>query len=197
MMELMLYSYGMIPVVLLGRAVLAPDLVVLPPAATVLTSMFLHGGWLHLVGNMLYLRIFGANVEDRLGRLGFLAFYLVSGAIAAATQVALDPGSAVPMIGASGAISGVLGAYLVLYPHARILVLIPISFMFLHQIRAQWLLGVWLALQVVSALASQPGTGGVAWYAHVGGFAAGAAMIAPVALLDRWRRRRRRPGPWG
>ena len=169
-----IYSYGMIPAALLGEARLPPELAVLPPWATLFTSMFLHGGWMHLLGNMLYLWIFGNNVEDRLGHLGFLAFYLLAGLVAAGVQIVPDPDSEIPMVGASGAISGILGAYLVLYPHARVLVLIPIGFMFLYYVRAFWLLVIWLTIQVVSGLAAPAGEGGVAWWAHVGGFAAGA-----------------------
>jgi membrane associated rhomboid family serine protease len=135
---------------------------------SVLWSMFLHGGLLHLGGNMLFLWIFGNNIEDRLGPFRYLAFYLVAGVVATATQVALSPTSAVPMIGASGAIAGVMGAYLVLYPNARILsllVVIPV------QIRAKWLLGFWFISQFFVSPSS-----GVAWGAHVGGFVFGAIL---------------------
>jgi membrane associated rhomboid family serine protease len=135
--------------------------------------------------------IFGNNIEDRLGHGRFVLFYLACGLAAAAAQILPDPGSRIPMIGASGAISGVLGAYMLLYPHARILVLIPLGFMFLHHVRAVWLLGVWFALQIISALAAPPGAGGVAWWAHIGGFVAGLVLALPL------RRAVRRRGPWG
>jgi membrane associated rhomboid family serine protease len=192
-----LYSYGMIPAVLLGDARLPSELAVIPASATLVTSMFLHGGWMHLLGNMLYLWIFGNNVEDRLGHGGFLAFYLLAGLAAAAAQILPDPESRIPMVGASGAISGVLGAYVVLHPNARVLVLVPIGFMFLYYVRALWLLLIWLALQILSALGGPSTEGGVAWWAHIGGFAAGVLMILPFAAVDRYRLSRRRRGPWG
>ncbi len=180
---------GLVPGVLTGAAELAPDLYRVPAWLTVFTSMFLHGSLLHLAGNLLYLWIFGNNIEDRLGHPGFLVFYLVSGVAAAAAQMAPEPGSTIPMIGASGAISGVLGAYLVLYPRSRVVVFIPFSFMLLHEIRAFWLLIIWFALQLVSAVGA-PAEAGVAWWAHIGGFVAGAVVALPLV-------RRRRRGPWG
>jgi membrane associated rhomboid family serine protease len=180
---------GLIPGVVTGAAELAPELVLVPAQATVVTSMFLHGGWLHLAGNLLYLWIFGNNIEDRLGHGGFLLFYLGCGIAAAAAQIVPDPASTTPMIGASGAISGVLGAYLVLYPRSRVVVFIPISFMLLHEIRAFWLLVIWFAVQLISA-AGAPAAAGVAWWAHIGGFVAGAVVALPLV-------NRRLRGPWG
>ncbi|MCZ6523505.1 MAG: rhomboid family intramembrane serine protease, partial [Alphaproteobacteria bacterium] len=119
---------GLIPVVLLGQAELPPMLELVPAELTVVTSMFLHGGWMHLIGNMLYLWIFGNNIEDAMGHWRFVLFYLLCGAAAALAQVLQDPASATPMIGASGAIAGVLGAYLLLYPRARVLVLVFLGF---------------------------------------------------------------------
>jgi membrane associated rhomboid family serine protease len=134
---------------------------------TIFTSMFLHGGFLHLAGNMLYLWIFGNNVEDALGHLRFIFFYIVSGLIAAAFQFLYDPSSNVPMIGASGAISGVLGAYLVLYPYARIkTLLIIIIFIKVIELPAILLLTIWFFMQVLYSTNMD----GVAWYAHIGGF---------------------------
>lgn len=169
---------GVIPAVLLRDAALPPELALVPPAATVITSMFLHGGFMHLAGNMLYLWIFGNNVEDAMGHLRFILFYLLCGVAAAAGQVLQDPGSAVPMIGASGAISGVLGAYLLLYPHARVLVAIPLGF-YLHTLRlpAGMVLALWFLIQIGSSLASQGQQAGVAWFAHIGGFIAGLVLI--------------------
>jgi membrane associated rhomboid family serine protease len=132
--EAAVYALGLIPGVLLGEHELPADLALVPPVATVLTSMFMHAGWLHLLGNMLYLWIYGDNVEDAMGHAKFLLFYLVCGVVAALTQALPDPHSVVPMIGASGAISGVLGAYLLLFPHARVVVLIPLGF-FLYTAR--------------------------------------------------------------
>ncbi len=144
---------------------------------TVLTSMFLHGGWMHMLGNMLYLWIFGDNVEDRLGHVGFLIFYLFCGTAAALAQVAVNPLSFVPMIGASGAIAGVMGAYFVLYPRSRVLTAIfVIVFMDLVEIPAIFFLGIWFMMQLfsgVGSLGAHSAGGGVAFWAHVGGFVTG------------------------
>jgi membrane associated rhomboid family serine protease len=146
--------------------------------ASVLTSMFLHGGWLHFLGNMLYLWIFGDNVEDRLGHVGYLLFYLFCGAAAALGQTITQPYSVVPMIGASGAIAGVMGAYFVLFPHSRVLTVIFIVFIVdLAEIPAIFFLGIWFLMQFFSGIGSigaAEAAGGVAFWAHVVGFAVGA-----------------------
>lgn len=173
------FALGAIPAVLFDRAELEPSLAWVPAWATLFSSMFLHGGFMHLFGNMLYLWIFGNNIEDAMGHGRFVVFYLVCGIAAALAHAAWDPASEVPMIGASGAISGVLGAYLLLFPHARVLVGIPLGF-YIHTVYlpAIWVLGFWFVLQLVSAaLAAGQGGGGVAWLAHVGGFVAGMALI--------------------
>jgi len=172
------YSFGMIPAVLLDSRSLPVELDLLPAWMTVFTSMFLHGGWMHLIGNMLYLWIFGNNVEDAMGHRRFIVFYLLCGVIAALSQVALDPASETPMIGASGAISGVLGAYILLYPHARVLVVIPIVIIITTaRIAAYWVLGFWFVMQLFSTAANAGQQGGVAFAAHIGGFVAGMALI--------------------
>ncbi len=172
------YSFGLVPAVLTGRAVLPPDLAVIPPSATIVTSMFLHGGFFHLAGNMLYLWIFADNVEDALGRWRFAVFYLVCGLGAAMAQVLPEAGSTVPMVGASGAISGVLGAYLLMYPHARVLVAIPIVVVVqLVKLRAITVLGFWFLLQLLSSLMAASGEGGVAFRAHLGGFLTGLVLL--------------------
>ena len=183
------YLFGLIPAVLFGNAQLEGQWI--PAGATIITSMFLHGGWLHLIGNMLYLWIFGDNIEDRLGRGRFIVFYLVCGAVAALGQGVADPRSEVPMIGASGAISGVLGAYLVLYPRAKVLVLLPLLiFVTTVRVPALVVLGIWFAAQLLSSLVAAPGSGaGVAFAAHVGGFVAGVVLIR-LFLRDRRRPRR-------
>jgi membrane associated rhomboid family serine protease len=169
----------------------------LVPAAfswiTVFTSMFLHGGFLHFAGNMLYLWIFGDNVEDRMGHGRFLVFYLLCGAAAALTQTVVDPESVIPMVGASGAIAGVMGAYFVLYPHSRILTLVPIFFFIqLIEVPAIFFLGIWFVMQFLSGVGSiasatrEPG-GGIAFWAHVAGFATG---ISTVVLFRRPERQR-------
>ena len=173
----LIYGLGVIPAVLLNKTSLPAELAVVTPPLTVLTSMFTHGGFLHLAGNMLYLWIFGNNVEDAMGHLRFIIFYILCG-IAAAGQVFQNPDSMVPMIGASGAISGVLGAYLLLYPHARILVLLPLGFYAqLIRIPASWVLGFWFFIQVLSSMLFGPQQGGVAWYAHMAGFVTGLLLV--------------------
>jgi membrane associated rhomboid family serine protease len=215
------FSFGLIPAVLLDLRELDPALALVPAWATLVTSMFLHGGIMHLGGNMLFLGVFGDNIEDAMGHVKFVAFYLVCGAAAALSHVVIAPGSTTPMIGASGAISGVLGAYLILHPKSWVTILlfwIPLRF-------PAWILLLgWIGFQLFAALGSGASGGGVAWWAHIGGFAAGAALIAPfrhksIPLFGggeqpkgiRIRRppkkqpaqpreakpRNKRPGPWG
>lgn len=153
-------------------------------SATLLTSQFLHGGWLHILGNLLFLWIFGNNVEDRFGRVAFLAFYLTAGAVAGIAQVLIDPTSTIPTIGASGAIAGALGAYLVLFPRARITSLVFLGFFYqLIDVPAVIVLLFWFGLQLIDAVASlgvTEASGGIAFFAHVGGFAFG-AVVAFIA----------------
>jgi rhomboid family protein len=159
----------------------------------IVTSMFLHGGWIHLIGNMLYLWIFGNNVEDRFGHVGFGLFYLFGGFVAAGTQVLIDPHSLTPVIGASGAIAAVLGAYLVLFPGARVLSLVFLGFFYqLLQVPAVIVLGLWFLLQLVDGVASlgvSSSAGGVALFEHIGGFVAGAAIGLLVRGVGRGGRR--------
>lgn len=157
---------------------------------TIFSSMFMHGDLLHFLGNMWFLWIFGDNVEDRFGHVRFVLFYLAAGIVAAVSQVVVDPSSAIPMVGASGAIAGVLGAYLRFYPTARVLAVVPI-FIFLQFLRIPALifLGLWFALQIFSSLA---GGTGVAWWAHIAGFVAGFALSF---LAPRGPSRERRPTP--
>jgi membrane associated rhomboid family serine protease len=160
------------------------------PVLDVFTSMFLHAGWLHLLGNMLYLWIFGNNVEDLMGRPLFLGFYLLGGVAAVAGQMAIDPASEIPMIGASGAISATLGAYLVLYPRARIQSLVFLGFFYqLIAVPAVIVLGFWFVLQVIDGLGSLGAAtgveGGVAFFAHIGGFVIGALLALPFRVRTR------------
>lgn len=151
---------------------------------TFATSMFLHGGWMHLLGNMLFLHVFGDNMEDRMGHVRFLLFYMFAGLAAAFAQFATDPASMVPMVGASGAIAGVLGGYLLLYPKARVdVVFIFFVFFKVLPIPAWITLGVWFALQLFSGATTPTDTGGVAYWAHVGGFVAGLVLALPTFLL--------------
>ena len=176
--EAAIYALGFIPAVVFGVDSLPPELVWLPAPLTVVTSMFLHGGILHLAGNLLYLWIFGDNIEDRMGRGRFIVFYVICGVAAALAQALPDVGSRVPMIGASGAISGVLGAYIMLYPHARVLVAVPI-FVVLYTMRlpALFVLGLWFVGQLLSSAAAGSAGGGIAFRAHIGGFVAGIALV--------------------
>jgi membrane associated rhomboid family serine protease len=185
----LILEFGLVPCRLTGAC--EAGVSVLPPALTVFTSMFLHGGLLHLGGNMLYLWIFGNNVEDTLGHARFLLFYLASGVAAAAAQTALSAGSRVPMIGASGAVSGVLGAYLLLFPRANVLTLIVVGF-FVRVVRipAVVVLGLWFLVQFVSGFVTWSGWtsagGEVAWFAHLGGFLSGMALLLLLRRRDPW-----------
>ena len=162
----------------------------------ILTSMFLHGSWLHLLGNMWFLYLFGNNIEDSMGHLRFLAFYLVTGIVAALAQVMLDPTAAAPMVGASGAISGVMGAYLVLYPRVRIFTFVPVGFFFFSVKLPAWtMLIYWLGLQMLGGLTavSSAQKGGVAFAAHVGGFIAGMILVKLFAQREMVRTHGARP----
>jgi membrane associated rhomboid family serine protease len=162
--------------------------------ATLITSTFLHGSWSHVLGNMWYLWIFGDNVEDRVGHGRFILFYLLCGIVAALGQVAVDPHSTMPTIGASGAIAGVMGAYFVLYPHSRVLTLIPWIFLQIVELPATVLLGFWFVMQLFSAgtiaMTTSSQSGGVAFAAHIVGFLVGAAgvFIFRKRALDPWER---------
>src|SRR5215212_5959341 len=168
---------------------------------TIVISMFLHGGLLHVGSNMLYLWIFGDNIEDRLGHFRYLLFYLLCGFAATFAHAVFSPGSNLPAIGASGAIAGVLGAYLILYPHARVMTLIPIFFFItVRELPAIFILGIWFVLQLFSGVGSlgvvdAQDTGGVAYFAHIGGFVAGMLFLG---LFGGFRRPRRQepPAPW-
>ncbi|QPJ62742.1 MAG: rhomboid family intramembrane serine protease [Candidatus Nitronauta litoralis] len=154
---------------------------------TLITSMFMHGGPAHLAGNMLYLWIFGDNIEDRLGRFGFVLFYFLCGVLAAISHMVADPSSSIPAVGASGAISGILGAYLVLFPGVRVRTLIFLGFYIsMVRIPAIILLGIWILMQVANSV-SVGAEGEVAWLAHIGGFAAGAILIKPFQGMLRRR----------
>jgi membrane associated rhomboid family serine protease len=202
-------NLGLVPGELTGAAQVGTQVPIGPGMACVvdretinwltpLTSMFLHGSWMHLLGNGLFLWVFGNNVEDSMGRLRFILFYLICGLAAAAAQVAIGPGSAVPMVGASGAISGVLGGYLVLYPRVRVKVLF-IIFIFIRVIRIPAFLVLlwWIGYQVVLGLPSLAAaehdvSAGVAFWAHIGGFAAGVILIKLFARKDLVERHRAR-----
>ncbi len=191
--QVFIYMLGVTPALLFDYAELAPSVALVPPAATIFTSMFLHGGIMHLLGNLLYLWIFADNVEDALGPGRFIGFYLACGLAAALAQSLLEPRSVIPMIGASGAISGVLGAYLVMFPRAHVLVAIPLIFI-LHIARlpAMAVLGLWFAVQLISSASATAGEPGVAFAAHAGGFIAGVLLIFPFRAGLKARRLRQR-----
>ena len=188
--EIFVDSFALIPKRLFSRVPEASHAV--PAGAALFTSMFLHGGFLHIAGNMLYLWIFGNNVEDSMGRIRFIAFYFLCGVIAAYTHAIANSASTVPVIGASGAISGVLGAYLLLYPRARVLTLIAFGFYIRTvEVPAMLVLGFWFVFQFLNAFLSAGTGGGVAWYAHIGGFLAGIMLIGIFKRRDvpLWSRR--------
>jgi membrane associated rhomboid family serine protease len=194
-LETFLTDWGVVPADLLGAWERGEYLS--QETATLVSSQFLHGGVVHLLGNMLYLWIFGNNIEDRLGRLRFIVFYLAGGVIAALAQVAVDPASDIPTVGASGAIAATLGGYLVLYPRARITTLVFLGFFYqLINVPAVIVLGFWFVLQLFDGLASlgAEAIGGVAFFAHIGGFVAGALAVRVFAA---GRRGPARPGPVG
>jgi len=198
--------YGLIPGELLGTA---PVGTVIPLGgnlgcaleegsfATLLTHMFLHGGWFHLITNMWFLWIFGDNVEDAMGPARFIAFYLMCGLAAAFTQIMTDPGALIPMVGASGAIGGVLGAYARLYPHARVVTLVFLGFYVTTvSLPAIAMLGYWFFLQLAGAMPALQGVGGVAFWAHIGGFLAGLILVGPMHRRDYYAERlSRNPRP--
>jgi membrane associated rhomboid family serine protease len=174
-------AYGAIPFEITNQTDIHP-IVHFPVFFTLFTSMFLHGGFLHIGGNLLYLWVFGDNVEDAMGSFRFLIFYLLCGVIASLTHISMEPNSLIPMIGASGAISGVLGAYLLLYPRAKVITLI-IFFYFIRIIKlpALFVLSFWIVFQLLSgtlSLSDKAGYGGVAWFAHIGGFLAGVILVS-------------------
>ena len=184
LLESLIYQMGMVPAAVTGSFIPGTG-----GYFTLVTSMFLHGGWMHVIGNMLYLWIFGNNIEDSMGHLRFILFYLITGLAAAAAHLAFNAASTVPTIGASGAVSGVLGAYLVLFPHARVQTLVTLGFFIrIIYVPAWVLLLFWIGLQLLNqALAPiDPTAGGVAYAAHIGGFAAGLVLIP---LFRKYRRR--------
>jgi membrane associated rhomboid family serine protease len=174
--EAFVLGLALVPFDLTNRSLLNPEILV-HTALTLLTCMFVHGGLLHLGGNMLYLWVFGSNIEDVMGHGRFLMFYVLCGLAGSCAQVVAAPGSQVPLVGASGAIAGVLGAYLVTFPTARVLTLfVLVVFVRVVPVPALIILGLWLLIQLLNA--GQLGPGGVAWFAHLGGFAAGLLLVA-------------------
>lgn len=199
-------NYGLVPGEITARAAVGTGVPIAPGLACVvdadpinyltpITSMFLHGGWMHLLGNGLFLWVFGNNVEDSMGRFRFVIFYLLCGLAAAALQVVVQPASPIPMVGASGAIAGVLGGYLVLYPRVRVKVLLPLPFFFtILDVPAYMMLLWWFGLQLLSGLpqltrVAPDVSSGVAFFAHIGGFVAGALLVKLFAPRQKVARR--------
>jgi membrane associated rhomboid family serine protease len=177
-LDALIYNAGVVPYVITSRPFSVSSL-------SIFTSMFLHGGWTHLLGNMLYLWIFGDNIEDRLGHVRFVVFYFLGGIAAALAQILIAPDSTIPMVGASGAIAAVLGAYLVEFPRARVRSLVTLGyFIRIAQVPAVIVLGMWFVLQFFNGFLSLSATasGGVAYFAHIGGFVAGLLFIKPFAV---------------
>lgn len=219
--QIAVLAYGFTPAYFFGAGVPPGEIPYVPSTLTIFTSMFMHGGWMHLAGNMLYLWIFGDNIEASLGHRRYLVFYIACGIAAALAQGFAAPGSAVPMVGASGAISGVLGAYLVLHPRANIKVFVLlIIYITVINVPAFIVLGFWIVGQLISSAAVNAGEPGVAFIAHIGGFVAGAILVfvfkkkgvpafdaahsRPFSMENRPIRLRRRgsvpnsgEGPWG
>jgi len=190
------WQFGVITGELLGRVApgttvpAGPDLVAvldgIPNWWTILTSMFMHGGWMHLIGNMWFLVVFGDNVEDAMGSFRFVIFYLLSGVAAVAAQAVSDPGSTIPMVGASGAIGGVMGGYFLLYPRAPVHMLVWLGFYVTRiVVPASFMLGYWFVLQLIAGTFSGGPGGGVAFWAHVGGFVAGLLLVKPFRRARR------------
>lgn len=184
--QALVVSFGMLPAVLFDHRQLAPELVVVPAELTLLSSIFLHGGWLHLLGNMAFLWVFGDNIEDSMGHWRFLLFYCACGIFASLTHALVEVDSITPLISASGGVSGIMGAYLMLHPKVRIILLVFLKIPLL--LPAYLMIGGWLGLQVYSIVFA--GDAATAWWAHIGGFVAGVVMIpffkhASVPLLDR------------
>lgn len=189
-----LLQYGFVPASLVGVNWAAPAEALPGLVVPLVAAMFLHGGWMHVLGNMVYLWVFGDNVEDRLGHWRYLAFYLLCGVAASLGHALANPLSDRPVVGASGAVAGVLGAYLVSFPRARILALVPLGF-FLHlaEVPAVFFLLVWLVLQLVNGIGALVGVSEVgqlvAWWAHVGGFLAGVILVPMLRLRSAQERR--------
>jgi rhomboid family protein len=192
-----MYALGVVPAVLTGEKYLPDDVALIPPWASLLTSMFIHGGFWHLAGNMLYLWIFGNNLEDAMGHIRFFLFYVLCGVAAVYAHVLPNPVSEIPMFGASGAISGVLGGYLLLFPRARVLLGLPLGFIIIGigRFPAIWVLAAWFVMQLVmgglaAVQSAGESQGGIAFGAHIGGFIAGLVLVAffKRRAVPLWRR---------
>jgi len=198
-LERFVFAYGVTPIEI-SRGVDVPPLIGVPVYLTILTSMFMHGGWLHIIGNMLYLWVFGNNIEDRFGHLRFLSIYLLWGVVAALAQVLVNPNSRIPAVGASGAVAGVLGAYLIMFPQARVDTLVTLGIFFTTwRLPALFVIGFWILIQFFNGFLSldmASNEGGVAYFAHIGGAVAGLAIGLIYRLLNPSRTSYRYYGGW-
>ncbi len=178
-MRLFVYQFGAIPAVVAGEQRLPASIPAIPPILSIFTSMFLHGGWMHLIGNMWFLWVFGNNIEEAMGGLRYLGFYLICGIVASLSQILSNIHSVIPSVGASGAIGGVMGAYILLYPRARVWTAVFLLFFFrLLYIPAGVILGYWFLIQLLSgSMAGMQDAGGVAFWAHIGGFVSGMLLV--------------------
>jgi membrane associated rhomboid family serine protease len=184
-LEQLLAHYGFTPAYAFPREGGQLPRLPVPVWVTALSSLFLHAGWMHVLGNMLYLWIFGNNIEDAMGHVKFTLFYVASGLAALALMLLTDPSSTSPVVGASGAISGVLAAYMLLYPRARVRVVVPwLLILYPVHVRAVWVVGTWFAVQLLTAVVTPAGEPGTAWWAHVGGFLAGLALTPLLKSRD-------------
>lgn len=194
--QALIYTLGFVPKGLFDSTTPAVAFGISWAWVTIFTSMFMHGGFLHVGGNMLYLWIFGNNVEDAMGHARYLFFYLICGVAAALSEGIINPASTVPLIGASGAISGVLAAYVLIFPRTRITVIIPLGILlYPTKISAFYVVGFWFLLQVLNAFLTSPGAPGTAWMAHVGGFALGLVLTPALSQFPLFGRYKK--GPWG
>jgi len=191
-LERLFYLFGVVPARFMYPEWAAAVGLPIPTIWPLLTSMFLHGGWIHFIGNMWTLWIFGDNVEDRMGPARFLIFYLLCGIVSGLTHLLANPDSTVPALGASGAIAGVMGAYFVMFPYARVIVMVPMLFWpFFFDVSAYFYLGFWFLIQLCSgmlSLGADAGGGGIAWWAHIGGFASGVGLFWLFIAPSRARR---------
>lgn len=191
------FEYGLIPGEVTQGEGIGINMLISGHFYSFFSSIFIHGGFFHVLGNMLFLWIFGNNIEDALGHKRFILFFLACGFIAGLAQVATDTNSVIPMVGASGAVSGIMGAYILLFPRAKIVTLLFLGiFITIIRISAGWYIGGWFVMQAVQGIASSPGGGGVAWWAHIGGFIAGLVLLPLMKKPRQNLFQPKRRGPW-
>jgi membrane associated rhomboid family serine protease len=197
MIKTQVFDYGLIPGKVTQGEGIGINMLISGHFYSFFSSMFIHGGFFHVLGNMLFLWIFGNNIEDSLGHKRFILFFIACGFAAGLAQVATDTNSSIPMVGASGAVSGIMAAYLLLFPHAKIVTLLFLGiFITFIRISAGWYIGGWFVMQAIQGLASSPDGGGVAWWAHIGGFIAGLILLPLMKKPRQTLFQPKRRGPW-